>query len=155
MRLIATILLVLYCTACQHSHRMSGSPPSQATRHPRASGSIWAFESHFEGTTYRFELSPDDVFGAASKWKAETDPLPLTPRHAEQAAINEANRLRPEVGNWSADEISLRSITSDCWFYEVVLLRGDVTLGGSPLPEWFLRIPVLMSGAAVQPLLGR
>jgi len=155
MRLIAAILLLLYCTACQHSHRTSGSPTSQAARHPRASGSIWEFVSRFEGITYRFELSPDDVFGAASKWKAETDPLPLTPKHAEQAAIKEANRLRPEVGNWITDEISLRSIGNDCWFYEVVLWRGDVTLGGSPLPEWFLRIPVLMSGAAVHPLQAR
>jgi hypothetical protein len=154
MRLIATILLLLYCAACQHSHRTSGSPPSQATRHPRASGSIWLFESRFEGITYKFEV-PDDILGAASKWKAETDPLPLTPKQAEQAAIKEANRLRPEVGNWSADEISLRSIADDCWFYEVVLLRGDETLGGSPPPEWFLRIPVLMTGAAVHPLPAR
>jgi hypothetical protein len=154
MRLIATILLLFYCTACQHSHRTSGSPPSQATRHPRASGSIWQFESQFAGITYKFEI-PDDILGTASKWKAETDPLPLTPKHAEQAAINEAARLRPEVGNWYADEISLRSIADDCWIYEVVLQRADVTLGGSPLPEWFLRIPVLMSGAAVHPLPAR
>jgi hypothetical protein len=34
----------------------------------------------------------------------------------------------------------------------VLLLRGDEAIIGLPPANWFLKIPVLMSGAAVAPL---
>ena len=151
MRSVLSILLIACCAACHHSRQGSIPGQSRVSRHPRASGSIWTFESRFEGTTYRFEVANEELLGAGAKWNAEAQPLQLTPRQAEQAAIKEAMRLRPEVGAWVMDEISLRSIGGEYWIYEVVLCRADEALTGAPPSEWFIRIPVLLTGAAVHP----
>ena len=77
------------------------------------------------------------------------------PSRAVCAALEEARRLQSEVNYWSTQDVVLRRISDTCWYYEVLLLRGDQVIMGIPPSDFFLKIPVLMSGEAVHPLLPR
>ena len=151
MRLIPTLLVAVCCMSCRHSHPMQVPLPSQVAPAPGAPDSRWLFESRFAGVTYEFAVS-DAFLHRTSKWNAETDPLPCPPSRAVQAALEEARRLQPEVNHWSTEEVVLRPVGDTCWYYEVLLLRGDQVIIGIPPSDFFLKIPVLMSGAAVHPL---
>jgi hypothetical protein len=109
------------------------------------------YESHFEGTTYFFILTNVN-WEKQSAWRAETERLPLSPKMAEEAAIAEARRLRPDIGAWSCDFLWLERVNTNAWFYVVTLVRGDVPWAGHPD---FLTIPVLLTGAAVEPAVRR
>jgi hypothetical protein len=149
MRLTPAIAVALCCTSCQHNPQVQAPPPNQTARDP-GPPSRWLFESQFAGTTYEFAVS-DAFLRNTSRWRAEKELLPVTPNQAEQAAIAEARRLRPEVSDWSLEDMTLRRVGDECWYYEVLLARADQVVIGIPPPAFSLKIPVLMNGAAVHP----
>ena len=102
--------------------------------------------SEFEGTVYFFETT-EAVLNSAPRWNTNAAFPPLSPRKAEEVARAEAQRLRPDVTAWRLDTIELRPIIDDCWCYVAELSRADIAFTGKP---YFLKIPVLMNGQAVQ-----
>ena len=152
MRLLGFTLFVLCCTSCQHAREVRISRPDQAAAHsPAGSDSRWLFESQFDTTKYDFVIS-DPLLHKASRWMVEKERLPLIPERAESAAIEQAHKLAPGVNHWWVDNVVLRRVDDECWYYEVLLLRGDVVIMGLPPENYFLKIPVLMNGAAVPPV---
>ena len=102
--------------------------------------------SEFEGNVWFFETT-EAVLNRTPRWETNAEFPPLSPRKAEVAARAEAQRLRPDVKVWSLDTVELRPVIDDCWCYVVGLHRGDIAITGKP---YFLKVPVLMNGQAVQ-----
>lgn len=150
MHLIFLALIALCCASCRHCPRSAEAPPARSALTLRI-GQHEDYESHFEGVSYFFLLN-NVIWEKQSAWRAESEPLPLPPQRAEQAAIAAARRLRPDVRDWACDFLVLERVDTNAWFYVVSLGRTDVASAG--LPE-SLTIPVLLNGAAVQPVVRR
>ncbi len=148
MRFVAVIFIALWCTACQHGQHSQFAPPGSSARDPSVDHNRWLSTSDFEGVTYDFAIS-DALLRQTSSWRAEKDPLPLTPSKAKSLAIDEAHRLRPDVGSWWVDEVELHWVVEDSWYYLITLSRRDIAITGMP---FFLKVPVLMDGVAVHPV---
>ena len=105
--------------------------------------------SDFESSTFHFQISRSELL-QTPKWRDGRQFPPLSPRKAETAALRRAQQLRPDVSKWNLEEISLLRWAwpdDDRWYYLVTFWRGDIAITGLP---YFLRIPVLMDGTAVQ-----
>jgi hypothetical protein len=142
---------VLCLTSCQHGRQPHSSLLGQTVNDPGVSHERWLFESKFAGVTYEYAVS-EELLHRTSRWRAENDPLPFTPNQAEKVATEEARRLRPDVASWMTEDMVLRRVSDECWYYEVLLLRADQVIIGLPPSDFFLKVPVLTSGTAVQPL---
>ena len=159
MRPYLLALLSVFLVACrsQHIHSLkSDGQAGYAMTEPlnwgvqyangRPSDTVALGLSVFEGKTYFFETT-EAVLNGTPRWNTNADFPPLSPRKAEAAARSEAQQLRPDVATWWLETIELRPIIDGCWCYAVRLTRGDVAITGMP---YFLTVPVLMSGQAVQ-----
>jgi hypothetical protein len=143
MRLLLALLIVTSCTSCQQP---TVNHPQQHHAEAAALGTF-QFDSQFEGVDYTFTV-PGLALTGAPQWKAGADALPLLPEQAEASAIAEAHRLRPDVRKWQCHTLALQWLERDYWIYLVTLARADLPSAGRPD---FLRVPVLLSGAAVHP----
>ncbi len=114
----------------------------------------WLFEVEFEGHRHEFAVA-DAYLRAHSTWRADRDPLPISRATAIQAATEEAHRLMPEVGNWGLEDLTLRWVFDECWYFEVTLSDGDRPVAGRIPQDRMIKIPVLLNGVAVQPYRSR
>jgi hypothetical protein len=76
----------------------------------------WLCDATFEGVTYVFTV-PDTLLRSMSKWRADSDRVPLSPNRAEAAAVSKARRLRPDVQAWGCHSLALHRADADVWFY--------------------------------------
>jgi len=144
MRWLALILPLLCCASCQHT-----GIHSHADRTVRANRgkTVNLCLSEFEGALYFFETT-QAVLDATPRWKSGSEFPPLSPRRAMAAALQEVERIRPDVTKWNMDDVNLRQCGDDeCWIYSVRFWRGDIAIAGLP---FFLDVPVLMTGEAVR-----
>jgi hypothetical protein len=148
MRFLALIVVAICCSSCQHSRQAAAASHIASSSDPAIDPNRTLFDSRFEGATYVFTV-PDLLLRSASRWRADSERLPLIPSGAEAAAVSEARRLRPDVQAWSCVSLSLERVETDVWLYVVKLFRADTPSAG--LPD-FLTIPVLLSGAPVEPV---
>ncbi|HWQ91566.1 MAG TPA: hypothetical protein VN673_07830 [Clostridia bacterium] len=148
MRVFALILVVICCSSCQHGRQVAAASHVVLSPNPAMDTNRPLYDSQFEGATYVFAV-PDVLLRSTSRWRADSERLPLSPGKAEAAAISEARRLHPDVQAWSCISLSLERADKDVWFYLVKLFRSDLPSAG--LPD-FLTIPVLLSGAPVEPV---
>ena len=105
--------------------------------------------SDFESSTFHFQISRSELL-QTPKWRDSRQFPPLSPRKAEAAALRRAQQLRPDVSKWNLEGICLLRwawADDDRSYYLVTFWRGDIAITGLP---YFLRIPVLMDGTAVQ-----
>lgn len=151
LRVSIIILVAVSFTSCQQHRPKHVAWTSQTVNGAGVSREHWLYEWKFAGVTYEFAVS-DALLRGASVWKAASDPLPLSPKKAERAAMDEARRLRPDVDSWWIEDVALRRVDDACWYYEVLLIRGDQVIMGLPPADFYLKVPVLMSGTAVHPL---
>lgn len=103
----------------------------------------------FEGVTYSFGTAWE-TFNATPNWNESDDFPPLSPRKAISAALREAKRIRPDVSEWTVENVTLDQMQNH-WFYRVQCARNDGAGTGIHLP---LTVPVLMDGTAVHGEIG-
>jgi hypothetical protein len=142
MKLYAFILIVLGCTACQHTP-VSNRAPIRRTN-PEWADLSWC---SFWNTNYFFQC-PRSQIASQPQWKPEEDYPPLPPRKTEAAAIAQARQIRPDITEWHRLEISLLTSDTGLWYYVVTLIAGDRIRTG-PNRD-YLEIPVLINGETVQ-----
>ena len=147
MRLLSAVLVALCCIGCHHSREVRIAGSSKTTLASDVGDGGENLVSWFAGVRNEFTVSTNLL--ERSKWVAERDPLPLTPKRAELAAVEEARKLRPDVSDWATDDIELHRFMQDCWYYEVRLLRADQVVMGLPPANFYQEILVFMNGTAV------
>jgi len=140
MRLLPILFLVACCLSC-HAPGNSGRAPPKSDS---GTNFVGLAVCEFEGKVYFFEATAE-VLATTPKWNAATDFPPLSPRRAEAVAIAEARRLCPDVPGWKPDNIALRQLDGDFWYYAVSLYSAGLVIGRPHV----LEVPVLMNGEAV------
>ena len=142
MRFCILSLIVALCASCQHARIQSRSQqPASAEDAELVTLSL----PDFEGVLYFFQTTRGSL-RATPKWKSDAEFPPLSPRRAEEVALQRAQQMRPDVLKWHRENISLQESDHDAWFYLVRFWRGDRAITGLP---HFLDVPVLMDGRAL------
>jgi hypothetical protein len=122
------------------------------------SDEIWILSESqlFDGTTYRFSVSEEEL-NASPAWRIDQESPPLLARKALSIAINFANDLTKskKIGWESGGEIILRQLRgkSEKWVYVVSLhqnLSGSYKWNG---PVEVLKVIVYFSGKIVPPII--
>ena len=141
------IPVVLWATLLASSACTQGTaPPNQDV--------AAMYRSDHAGERYDFTVLHTQLL-ATPDWPQSADNPPLAPRQALAYARADLAKFLPDAAQWVHPQIALQEVGApDKWIY-IIRFEGPLPAGVSDGAVDTMRVPVLMNGTAIGPVITR